>query len=61
MMNELSQKSSESPSAWLARLGAVDEGKLSLAERRARAGYLADARRLVEQERQKGRWGSRRA
>jgi len=61
MMNEFSQKPSESPSAWLARLGAVDEEKLSLVERRARASYLADARRLVEQERQKGKWGSRRA
>ena len=58
-MNELAQKSSESPRAWLARLAAVDVEKLSLAERRARAGYLADARRLVQRERQKGRWGSR--
>ncbi len=59
-MNEFSQQPSGSPSAWLARLGAVDEERLSLAERRARAGYLADARRPVEQELQKGRWESRR-
>ncbi len=59
-MNELSQKASESPSAWLARLASVDVEKLSLAERRARAGYLADARRLLDHERQKERWGSRR-
>ena len=59
-MNELAQKSSESARDWLARLATVEVEKLSLAERRARAGYLADARRLLEQERQKGRWGGRR-
>ena len=58
-MNELAQKSPESARDWLARLATVEVEKLSLAERRARAGYLADARRLVQQERQKGRWGSR--
>ena len=59
-MNELAQKSSESARDWFARLGAVDEEKLSLAERRARACYLADARRLLEHERQKGKWDGRR-
>ena len=59
-MNELAQKSSESARDWLARLATVEVEKLSLAERRARACYLADARRLLEHERQKGKWDGRR-
>jgi hypothetical protein len=56
-MNELAQQPSETPSSWLARLRQVDTGDLSLAQRRARVGYLADARRLLQEEQQRAKWG----
>jgi hypothetical protein len=56
-LNELAQQPSESPLSWLARLRRADTGDLSLAQRRARACYLADARRLLQEEQQRARWG----
>jgi hypothetical protein len=55
-MNELAQKVDESPRSWLTRLGQMDSAALSLAQQRALAGYLAYARRLVQEEEQKVKW-----
>jgi hypothetical protein len=53
---EFARGAEESPLSWLRRLAAVDEGGLSPARRRARAAYLAEARRLREEERQREKW-----
>jgi hypothetical protein len=55
-MTEHTRRESESPLSWLTRLAAVDEGKLSPAQRRARAAWLAEARRLCQEERQREKW-----
>jgi hypothetical protein len=56
-MNELEQQPSETPGSWLARLQRVDTADLPLAQRRAHACYLADARRLLQEEQQRAKWG----
>jgi hypothetical protein len=55
-MNELAQKVDESPRAWLTRLGQLDGAALSLTQQRALAGYMAYARRLLQEEEQKVKW-----
>jgi hypothetical protein len=57
MVNELAQRLAESPRSWLARLQSIDVEVLSLAQRRARISYLAEARRLLQEEQQKAKWG----
>ena len=56
-MSEFAQQPLEGPAAWLSRLGRVDTARLPVEQRRAHACYLAEARRLVQQEKQKARWG----
>jgi hypothetical protein len=55
-VTEFARRAEESPPSWLTRLAAVDEGGLSPAGRRARAAYLAEARRLCEEEQQREKW-----
>jgi hypothetical protein len=55
-MSELAQQPLEGPAAWLSRLGRVDMARLPVEQQRAHACYLAEARRLVQQEQQKARW-----
>jgi hypothetical protein len=56
-VSELEQQPLEGPAAWLKRLGQVDTARLPLEQQRAHAYYLADARRLLQEEQQKARWG----
>ena len=56
MQSELAQLPAESPSAWLSRLQSMDVEALSPAQKRARISYLAEARRLLQEERQKEKW-----
>ncbi len=46
----------ESPQNWLKRLGSLDAQDLTLIERRALTAYLAEARRLLQEEQQRVRW-----
>jgi hypothetical protein len=55
-MNEFAQLPLESPSRWFRRLEKVDKALLPLEQRRVHAYFLADARRLLEEEQQKVRW-----
>ena len=55
-MSEFQQRPGESPRSWLSRLSQASTAGLSLAQRRVHIHYLADARRLVQQEQQKARW-----
>ncbi|HZY83844.1 MAG TPA: hypothetical protein VFE78_03375 [Gemmataceae bacterium] len=55
-MSEFEQQPLEAPGAWLSRLARVDASRLPLEQQRAHAGYLAEARRLVQEEQQKARW-----
>ena len=57
MLSELAQLPVESPRAWLIRLQSMDVEALSPAQKRARISYLAEARRLLQVERQKEKWG----
>ena len=57
-MNEFERQPPEGTGAWLGRLTRVDVSRLSVEQRRAHAGYLAEARRLVQQEQQQARWGN---
>jgi hypothetical protein len=56
-MTDFVQRPAESPLSWLKRLESQDEGPLAPGDRRARAAYLAEARRLLEEERQRAKWG----
>ncbi len=56
-MSEFERQPPESASAWLARLTRVDASRLPVEQRRAHGGYLAEARRLVQEEQQQARWG----
>ena len=56
MLNELAQLPAETPRAWLSRLESMDVEALSPAQKRARISYLAEARRLLQEERQKEKW-----
>jgi hypothetical protein len=55
-MSEFQQRPRESPRSWLSRLSQAPTAGLSLARWRLHIHYLADARRLVQQEQQKARW-----
>ncbi len=55
-MSEFEQQARESPRSWLSRLARAPTAGLSLAQQRLHLYYLADARRLVQQEQQKARW-----
>lgn len=55
-MNEFERQPLEGVGAWLRRLTGADVSGLPVERRRAHAGYLAEARRLVQQEQQKARW-----
>jgi hypothetical protein len=57
-MNEYERQPPESAGAWLRRLTGVNVSGLPVERRRAQAGYLAEARRLVQQEQQQARWGN---
>jgi hypothetical protein len=55
-MSGFQQRPRESPQSWLSRLSQVPTAGLSLAQRRLHIHYLADARRLLQQEQQQARW-----
>ena len=55
-VRELAQRPGESPRSWLTRLQSMDVEVLSSAQRRSRIGYLAEARRLLQEEQQKAKW-----
>ena len=55
-MTELMQRPGESLLSWLTRLAAMDTGSLTLAERRARLAFMAEARRLSQEEQQRAKW-----
>jgi hypothetical protein len=55
-MSEFEQLPLESPRAWLRRLEGFDTAHLDPERRRAHTYYMADARRLLEQDQQKARW-----
>ena len=56
-MSEYERQPLEAAGAWLSRLARVDTARLPVEQQRALACYLADARRLVQEEQQKARWG----
>jgi hypothetical protein len=55
-VTELVQRPGESPLAWLTRLAAMDAGSLTPAQRRARVAFMAEARRLSQEEQQRAKW-----
>ena len=55
-MRELAQRAGESPRYWLTRLQSMDVEDLSTDQRRTRISYLAEARRLLQEEQQKAKW-----
>lgn len=55
-MSALERLPLESPRAWLRRLEQVDSTELKNEQRRMHVHYLADARRLLQQEQQRARW-----
>jgi len=55
-VTELLQRPGESPLSWLTRLAAMDVVSLTPAQRRARAAFMAEARRLLQEEQQRARW-----
>ena len=55
-MNDFARQAAESPLSWLTRLAAAGVAELSPAQRRARAAYLAEARRLRQEEQQRAKW-----
>ena len=56
-MTEFARRAAETPLSWLTRLEALDATSLTVIQRRARAAWMAEARRLSDQERQKAKWG----
>jgi hypothetical protein len=50
------QRPGESLLSWLTRLAAMDAGSLTTAQRRARAAFMAEARRLYQEEQQRAKW-----
>jgi hypothetical protein len=56
-MSEFERQPLEGPGAWLARLIRADASRLPVEQQRAHRGYLAEARRLVQEEQQQARWG----
>ena len=55
-MSEFEQQPLESPTCWLRRLKGVDTARLLREQRRVHAYYLADAKRLLQEEQQKAKW-----
>jgi hypothetical protein len=55
-VTELAQRPGESLLSWLARLAAMDPGSLTPAQRRERAAFMAEARRLSQEEQQRAKW-----
>jgi hypothetical protein len=55
-VTELTQRQGESLLSWLTRLAAMDSGSLTPAQRRARVAFMAEARRLCQEEQQRARW-----
>jgi hypothetical protein len=55
-VTELAQRTGESPRSWLNRLQSMDVEVLTPAQRRTRISYLAEARRLLQEEQQKAKW-----
>jgi predicted RNA-binding protein YlxR (DUF448 family) len=55
-VTDFGRQTAESPQSWLTRLAGLDEGELPPAQRRARAAYLAEARRLCQEEQQREKW-----
>ena len=55
-MNELVRQAAESPLSWLRRLASMDEESLTPTEQRARTAFLAEARRLCQEEQQRAKW-----
>jgi hypothetical protein len=55
-MSEFEQLPLESPSCWLRRLQKVDTEQLLLEQRRVHTYYMADAKRLLQEQRQREKW-----
>jgi hypothetical protein len=55
-MSALERQPLETPRAWLRRLEQINSAELTHEQQRVHLHYLADARRLVQQEQQKERW-----
>jgi hypothetical protein len=55
-VSEFEQLLLESPRCWLNRLENMDTANLLPEQRRVHGYYLANARRLLEEERQKAKW-----
>jgi hypothetical protein len=55
-VTELTQRAEESPLSWLTRLAAMDAGSLTTDQRRARVAFMAEARRLSQEEQQRAKW-----
>jgi hypothetical protein len=55
-MSEFEQLPLESPRSWLRRLEGVDRAQLHADQRRVLTYYMANAKRLLEQEQQRAKW-----
>jgi hypothetical protein len=55
-MRELAQRPGETPRSWLTRLASAGGAALPLADQRAWAAYMAEARRLLQDEQQRAKW-----
>jgi hypothetical protein len=55
-MSEYERQPLEAAGAWLSRLARVDTARLPVEQHRAHAYYLAEARRLLQEEQQEARW-----
>jgi hypothetical protein len=55
-MSEFEQLPLESPRGWLRRLEGVDTERLLPEQRRMHLYYMADARRLLQEEQQRAKW-----
>jgi hypothetical protein len=55
-VEELRRRDAESPLDWLGRLQSLDVSTWTVAQKRVRSAYLADARRLLEEDQQRVKW-----
>jgi hypothetical protein len=55
-MSEFEQLPLESPSCWLRRLEKMDTDRLLLEQRRVHTYYMAEAKRLLQEEQQRAKW-----
>jgi hypothetical protein len=55
-VTEFARREAEGPLSWLTRLAAMDEGELPPAQRRALAAFMAEARRLIQEEQPREKW-----